>query len=401
MRSCSPPSDKPTLATVKPEDVEARLRTGEDSRTEFKSARALPSGDDVAKEVVAFANSGGGDILFGVSDAPAIEGVGDVKDAERLQRFIVQTCADSVTPPIRVTTRVIEVGSELVVVAQVPGYLPNRPFRGRTKYFVRDGNVSREARPDELRRALVSGGFQYFDEQPAQGAETTSLDTNLVDEFLSTAVSASAIPRERVLRELKVQDAEGTPTFAGLLMFAADPQVYLPDAYVSIVKFGGTRLGDRRTDAKELRGPLLHQLDRTVEYLGLHVESEVEIEGALRKQRLVPTEVWREAIANALCHRDYQVAAQTRVFVLDDRVEIANPGELLNRLTVEGIRLGGIPQRRNPYLTTLVARARRRESWGIGVPRMIELIREAGLPTPEIRVEFGEFRLIVWTRPQP
>jgi ATP-dependent DNA helicase RecG len=182
-------------------------------------------------------------------------------------------------------------------------------------------------------------------------------------------------------------------------VFGRDPQRFLLDAYTSIVRLGGTRLGDPKLDAKELRGTVLSQLDAATEYLRLHVEAPFAIVGARRSQAIVPGEAWREAIANALSHRDYQVASQIRVFVLDDRVEIANPGDLLNRLTVDGIRLGGISQRRNPYLSALMARARGRESLGLGVPRMIQIVEEAGLPTPEIAVGSGEFRLTIRTRP--
>ncbi len=384
---------------MKPDDVEARLRTGEDSRTEFKTARArLPERDDVAKEVSAFANSGGGDVFFGVTDDAEVEGVGGIKDAERLQRHLVQVCADSVTPPIRLATHVVEVRGELVVVARVPGYLPDRPFRGRTKYFVRDGNVAREARPDELKRSLISGANIYFDEQTAHGAVASDLDDDAIDEFLASAIThARSSPRERVLRSLKIVDVDGAPTFAGLLMFAREPQAFLHDAYVSVVRIDGVRFGDRTSDMKEVRGTLLEQLDACAEYLRLITPQPLEIEGTRRRTTGVPHLVWREALANALAHRDYQIPSQTRIFVFQDRVELANPGGLLNQLTIEGIKLGGISQRRNPYLAALIGRARGREGLGLGVPSMLQLVEETGLPSPEITVANGEFRLTIWT----
>ncbi|MBZ0118194.1 MAG: putative DNA binding domain-containing protein, partial [Sandaracinaceae bacterium] len=379
-----------------PDEIEARLRTGEDSRTELKSARPLPDADDLGKEIVAFANSGGGDLLLGISDDGAIEGVGSVKDAERIQRTIVQLCADRITPPIRLRTFVVEVRGELVVVARVPGFLPDRPFRGRSKYFVRDGNVSREARPDELRRALVSGGTLSFDEQPAEGSSLEDLDSAALDELLArVAPHAEPHGRSRILRDLKITSDDGVPTYAGLLMFARDPQAFLIDAYVSIVRLAGTRFGDPKRDAKEVRGTVTRQLEETADYLRLHVEGAVSTAGVERVEHAVPVEVWRELVANALAHRDYQIPSQTRVFVFDDRVEIANPGTLLNRLTMDGIRLGGISQRRNPHLAALIARARGRESWGLGIPRVLQLIEEAGLPVPELRIESGEFRVVV------
>ena len=108
----------------------------------------------------------------------------------------------------------------------------------------------------------------------------------------------------------------------------------------------------------------------------------------------------REAVVNALCHRDYAATSQTRLYVFDDRVEIVNPGRLLNELTIDGIRLGGVSQRRNPYLSAAVSRIGLAENIGVGVPEMFALVRDAGFPEPEIQVESGQFRLVVRTTPE-
>jgi ATP-dependent DNA helicase RecG len=123
------------------------------------------------------------------------------------------------------------------------------------------------------------------------------------------------------------------------------------------------------------------------------------VEGWERRERGIPPEVLREALLNALAHRDYRMASQTRLLVYEERVEISNPGDLLNRLTLESIRLG-VSQRRNVRIAALLARAHttRRESLGIGVPAMFTLMRERGLPAPEFRIEGGHFRVTLRTR---
>ncbi|MET0405495.1 MAG: ATP-binding protein, partial [Cystobacter sp.] len=119
------------------------------------------------------------------------------------------------------------------------------------------------------------------------------------------------------------------------------------------------------------------------------------VEGLERVEEGIPEKVLREAVLNAMAHRDYRAASQVRIFVFDDRVEIVNPGELLNQLTMDGIRLGGISQRRNPVLAGLLARARRRENMGMGVPEMMRLMRERKLPPPEFSLEAGHFRVVL------
>ena len=106
----------------------------------------------------------------------------------------------------------------------------------------------------------------------------------------------------------------------------------------------------------------------------------------------------REALNNAVAHRDYRAASQIRVFVFDDRVEIINPGGLLNRLTLDSVRLGGISQRRNPVVASLLARLAKRENLGVGVPEMIRLMSERGLPEPEFELPAGHFRVTLRTR---
>lgn len=382
------------------EEIRARLRTGEDSRTEFKSTRAPLSQDAIAKEVSAFANAGGGDLIFGVEDDATVTGVGSVKDAEALQRTIVTTCRDAVDPPLRTHLRVVELSGHLVVVASVPGYLPGRPFRGRSKFFVRDGPRAREASKDEL-AALFASVSSHYDECPVDDATRADLAPELIERFL-----ARAYPRRRpgsedsYLRALKAVSRDGIPTVCGVLLFSRSPRVYLADAYVSAVRVPGTVLRASFSDRREIEGPLDEQIEASVDFLVKHTDSAAEVEGTRRSDVGIPVEAWREAIVNALCHRDYAATSQTRLYVFDDRVEIVNPGRLLNELTIDGIRLGGVSQRRNPYLSAAVSRVGLAENIGVGVPEMFALVRDAGFPEPEIQVESGQFRLVVKTTPE-
>ena len=86
------------------------------------------------------------------------------------------------------------------------------------------------------------------------------------------------------------------------------------------------------------------------------------------------------------------------VFVFDDRVEFVNPGVLLNRLTLDSIQIGGISQRRNPVIASLMGRFKRRELYGLGIPQMIRLMHERGLPAPDFSLEGGHFRVVLRQR---
>jgi ATP-dependent DNA helicase RecG len=385
------------IRPVTPDEIRARLRTGEDSRTEFKSVESgLPTADDVTKELTAFANSGGGDLLFGVGDDATVSGVGTPKDAERLQRHVAQSCRDSVEPPLSVRQLVVEVDDQLVVVARVAGYLPGRPFRGRSRYFVRDGPISREASSSELKRLLASAADVHYDEQSIEEATRDDLDPGLVSDLVKRMSLRSSGDELHYLRAVKAVDASGTPTVAGLLALGREPQSFLVDAYVSAVRFAGTEIATDVRDRKDIRGPLPTQIEDAVAFLTRHTPTPLKIEGARRAPGIGP-EVWREAVTNAVAHRDYNITSQVRIYVFTDRVEIVNPGGLLNQMTVDSIRLGGVSQRRNPYLAAILNRLGFAETVGLGVPQMFRAVMDAGLPEPEIQAALGEFRLTIVT----
>ena len=193
---------------------------------------------------------------------------------------------------------------------------------------------------------------------------------------------------------------------AGMLFFASDLPRWMPDARISAVRFPGTAVSSEFEARKEIGGALPSQLAGARAFLDDYLRSPSRLEGWERAEEgvppdgLIPGQVLREAVRNALMHRDYRAASQTRLFVFDDRVEIVNPGTLLNQLTLDSIRLGGMTQRRNPTVADLVNRLQGRETIGMGIPEMIRAMRECGLPEPELDVSGGHFRVVLWARPK-
>jgi len=375
-------------------ELRSRFVRGENGRTELKSARPdLPDRRVIAKALVAFANSGGGDLFVGVENDGTITGVDDVDAA---QRFVAQVARDSCNPPLRINLSVLAFADGSVLQVGVPGHLPERPFRGDSRFFVRDGAMSREATSEELKSLLISGSTAHFDEQAVPRATRADLDPVLVAELAAHLPSRGKVPEETLLRAFRAIADDGAPTLAGILMLCAEPQLFLVDAYVTAVRFRGNVMSRDLVDRKELRGTVVHQLESAIAFLELHTPaSSSSASGTRRVERRVPSDVWREVVANALAHRDYSVPAQVRVFVFDDRVEVINPGGLLNHMTIDSVRLGGVTQRRNPYLANMLQRLGYREGLGIGVVQMIRELTDAGYPEPEFEVRSGEMRVTV------
>lgn len=383
-----------------PETLTQRLRLGEDSRTEFKStAHDGLDRKNLAREIAAFANGGGGQIFLGVEDDGTPTGVGTIQQADAMMCQVVQACQTMVHPAIWCPVMKVEVEGKLVLIVDVPASSPDRPYRAEHIFYIRDASMSREARRDELLRMLQSQNIHH-DETSVEGSTQEDLDLEAIDALLRAAYAPGApAQRSHYLRALKCIDDGGIPTVAGVLLFGREPERWFTDARISAVRWRGTRMSGDLADRQEIHGHLVRQIDGAIAFLARHVPAPARIEGFERVELGIPEVVLREAVLNAVAHRDYRAASQIRIFVFDDRLEIINPGLLLNHLTLDSIRLGGISQRRNPVIAAALARLRGRESLGMGVPEMVERMRERGLPEPELSLEGGHFRVVLRAAP--
>ncbi len=385
------------------EEIRRRLRLGEDARTEFKGVarsgfRADPHA--LAKAIAAMGNTEGGYVLLGVEDDGTPSGVGDAKQADDLMIQVTQVAGSRISPPIACTVNKAEYQGALLLIVEVPGFSPQRPYQADGKFYRRYGSRSDEATRDDLLSLLQSGDYHY-DDQAVRGATSADLDGGAVDEFLSQAYGQRVREADvaRYLHALKCTDPEGRPTVAGILCFGVDPSAWLPDARITAVRFAGTEMAGEFADSREIPGRLGKQLEAAAAFLDAHVGAPSRVEGWDRREGGIPRPAMREALRNAVIHRDYRATSQVRIFVFDDRVEVTNPGTLLNRLTLDSIRIGGISQRRNPAICAVLNRSNKVENIGMGVPEMIRLMRDRALPEPEFRLEGGHFRVILRSQP--
>lgn len=380
-------------------EIEKYVAVGEDSLVEFKGvARTgyLMDPGDLAKAISSMANTRGGHVILGLEDDGQPSGVGNVKQADGLMRQASQVCADRVRPPLSCAVQKLQFHGVFLLVIEVPAFSPDRPHLVDGLCYLRDANQSRKATRDEQIRILQSADY-HFDEQPVEGAGQGDFDLGAVGQFL--AAGGEAPPPDgqldRYLAALGCLDQAGHPTVSGILFFGQNPQRWLPDARISVARFKGTAMSGEFLDRKEIEGRIREQIAAAAAFLETHVAAPARVQGYQRVEGGIPAEVLREALMNAVMHRDYRASSQTRIFVFDDRVEFINPGALLNRLTLESIRIGGISQRRNPVICSLAARLRRQELYGMGVLTMIRRMREQGLPEPEFSVEGGHFRVVL------
>ncbi|EYE99993.1 Hypothetical protein CAP_1851 [Chondromyces apiculatus DSM 436] len=302
-----------------PKAIQQRIQLGEDSRTALKSTAHGFDAKILARTIAAFANGRGGQIFVGVEDDGTPTGV-------------------------------------------------DRPYRADSVFYMRDASMNREATREELIRLLQSQNV-YHDETSLDGATRDDLDPAAIDTFLASLYEPDAAQRrDHYLQALKCIDPDGTPTVAGVLLFGKDPQRWLPDARISAVRVDGTVITGAFADRKEIAGPLFEQLDHALDF----IPTPSHVVGMQRVDAGLSVPVLREALVNALAHRDYRAPSQVRLFVFSDRVEVVNPGILLSHLTLDSIRIAGISVRRNPILASQLARVRRTEDLALALPETMQ-----------------------------
>ncbi len=369
------------------------IAQGEDSFTEFKEESAHP--DDLAAAIVAFANTEGGRLILGVADDKTIPGI---TNTDQLMQRIDNVCNQNVQPALVCTQEKVRIDGNRVLVVHVPKG-PERPYRtNRGVYYIRTASGRRQASREELLRLYQAALALFPDELPVPNTKLPDLDQGYFERqfetFAEMPVEDTGLSLERLLSNLKLWDGS-TLTVAGLLLFGRNPQAHLPFAMVSAVHFKGTEIGEEFLDRKEILGTLEDQITDAEAWLRLRLPVAGKISGFRREDTPeIPSFVLREAVVNAIVHRDYTIRSQIRIFLFDDRIEIMNPGRLPNTVTLDNIRLG-IHAERNPILTTFLSRLGFASRVGTGIPRMIRLMRQHGLPEPEFQVVDHEFRVVL------
>jgi ATP-dependent DNA helicase RecG len=376
-------------------DLRARVLQGENLHTEFKVGPIRP--DDLAAALVAFANTDGGALILGVSDGREILGT---EDGDRVAREVDNVAANNCEPPITVLQETLKTEDDrTVVVVRIPkGDM--RPYRtNRGVYYVRTSSGRRQASREELLRLFQATESLYYDETPLGRLTLQDLDLAAFDSYLRDTGQSylRGDEPERLLANWYLT-ANGHPTIAGILLFGRQPQQHLPYAQINAARFAGRDSSFDPIDRKDLSGQLLEVVDQAERFLDLHLPVPHEIRGFQPEPRHeLPKEALREAIVNAVAHRDYTIRGPIRLFVFDDRIEIHTPGRPPNGVDAEAMRSGAHVVR-NPWIYARLSDAGLVTRAGTGIRRIVRLVREA--TGREVGIEVREFEVLL-TLPRP
>ena len=380
------------------DDLLRLIAHGEGPCLEFK--RSLAELEDGVRTVAAFANADGGTLLFGVRPDGAVVGV---TLGANTREQVVNAIVDNTDPPLYPRVDYAEVDGRTVIVVTVAAG-PDRPHLAYGRAYRRVGAVKAQLSRDEQRRLLLENRPR-FDDQPA-AATPDDIDAGRVRRFLEIAVRRGRLSADsadlpviealRRLNALRAVDDRLAPTMAAVLMFARDPQQFAPQSTVGLARFPGTTKGTTQiVDRADVTGNLAEIIDRAEAFVRRNTRIASKIYHAQRMEITeYPYPAVREAIANAVIHRDYwQTGSRPQVAVYSDRIEVESPGELLPPITVE--TLGQTPPVwRNPDLAALLYRMGYIEQFGTGIERMRRDMRAHGLSEPRFEGGPGWFRVV-------
>lgn len=390
--------------------VDNDIIRGESKNMEFKEA--LPKNSEkYTKTVVAYANTQGGKLIFGVVDETReVVGIDEsvlFQVMDSIANAISDSCEPQIIPDIEPCT--ID-GKTVIVVTVAPE--PNRPYYLKTKgktggTYVRVGSTTRIASTEKIKELEMEGAKISWDELTCVGFDVNERairklckDMNIrrretqdqkgLTEKLPT-VTRTNLENWKIIKKSN----GGYLASNAFVLLTSD---YFPFSKTQCAVFKGT---DRKVflDKREYTGPIYEQIDDALSFVLRNIRLGAKIDGLLRKESYeLPVGAIREMIVNAHCHRLMTDESCVQVAIYDDRLEVTSPGGLYNGLTFEEA-IRGHSKLRNRAVANVFSQMGLIEAWGTGLQRIQSLAMEYGLPNVEFIEASDTFRVNLYRRP--
>jgi len=353
----------------------------------------------------------GGIILFGLNEKEDFKVVG-VYNAQDLQQKIAEQCKQ-MEPFVRPLFTTTEIDGKIVVSAEIPAVdISERPvfYRGvgRVKgSYVRVGDADETMSEYEIYSYDAFRKRTQDDLRLVEKAKLSFFDQKRLEQYLLAVKKdrknlAESVTDEEIM-ELMGVTVEGVPTLAGIMSFSKYPQGYFPQLCITAVSLPGTEMGEtgedeeRFIDNQRITGAIPDMLDTAVDFVRRNSRNKtiIDDDGKRRDKAEYPSRAVREAILNALVHRDYSIHTQNvpvRIEMYRDRLEVVNSGGLYGKITIDS--LGKVhPDTRNAVLANILELLGVTENRYSGIPTIRSECKKAGLPAPVFEVRRGEFKV--------
>ena len=358
------------------DNISILIQRGEDHRLELKESVA-----ELAHEIVAFANADGGRILIGVADNGTISGT----DLSNGALSKIQDIARNCDPPVKLKlikhreTRIIEV---------LIGESSNKPHRCKEGFFLRNGPNSQKLSRDEIAALIYAyGNYSYDESMNEKFSYPEVFDPLKYHKLLAVIGAESQLAPDEIILNLDLglcKNGKFYLNVAGVLFLAQNPQKLVKESSVTFIKYQGVDRADI-LDRKEIVGSIIQQIEDSVAMIGKYLTTSYSFTNELRRREKhdYPIIALREAITNAVMHRDYYYdMSHIYIHFFSDRIEIENPGGLMRGLTIDD--LGKRSVRRNRVIADILYRCGYAEKIGSGISRMRKELTQNGNPPMEI-----------------
>lgn len=340
--------------------------------------------DDYLAWICGFANAQGGKLYIGMNDSGEVVGV---KNAKKLLEDLPNKIRDAMG--IIVNVNLLNEGDFEYIEIEVPPYPIAISCKG--SYYYRSGSTNQKLSGPELEAFIMRRRGVTWDSMPLPTFTIADVDDGVVKRFKQWAVNKGRINKS-VLSEDKFVMLEklhlvkdGYLTNAAMLLFSNDPEKWQLGAYV---KIGFFETDSDLVYQDEIHGSILDQIDKIVEIIYLkYMKAKISYVGMQRIERyFVPEEALREALLNALCHKDYSRGIPIQISIYNDKLYIANCGHLPENWTVENLFEKHASQPFNPNIAYVFYLAGFIESWWRGIEKICTVCKNDGVFQPEFTV---------------
>ncbi|HOV71834.1 MAG TPA: ATP-binding protein [Dysgonamonadaceae bacterium] len=359
----------------------------EQQNIEFKSQWT----DNILKTVCAFANTNGGTIYIGIDDN------GNPVELKNIKK-LMEDIPNKIKNTIGIVPKVnlIERDGKQLIEVNIESYKYPVSYKGA--FYKRSGSTNTELAGTELTQFLLQKSGLVWDQSVEPLATLDDINLDTLDHFkrLSqkrlSSISTENDP-ELLLEKLNLL-RNGKLKRAAILLFGKNPRKFFITSYLQIGRF----ISESEVISSDIiDGNLFEQVEKALEILRIkYLQNRFYYEGIVRKEDLeIPEAVLREAIINALIHRDYMIPAQTQLRVYDDKIWLWNAGKLPEGISIEQLKKPHASYLRNPLLADIFYKAGYIESWGRGTLNIIDYCTSANLPEPEMSEEMNGFLLVI------
>lgn len=384
-----------------------QAQRAESSTLEIKSAQG-GTPEKLYDTLSSFSNQDdGGIFLFGVDEKNGFAEVG-VYDAQDLQKHVAEQC-EQMEPKVRPLFTVASKEGKTFVAAEIPGIdVADRPcyYRGRGRMkgsFVRVGDADEPMTEYEIYSYEAFRKKYQDDIRTVERATIGALDAANLQEYLigmkRDRPNLAALSDDRICELLSIT-RDNVPTISAIMLFGSYPQAYFPQLCITAISVPGEEIGaigsegDRFLDNKRIEGTLPEMLEGALAFVRKNMKVKTIIQDGKRIDKTeYPMTAVREAVLNALIHRDYSIHTEGKpiqIVMYRNRMEIVSPGGLYGRLRID--QLGKVqPDTRNPVLAVAMENLKKTENRYSGIPTIYREMQEAGLPAPVFEDIHGSF----------